>query len=189
LSFWLGVEEKKERKLLNSFNITLTRKMTSENATVFECPDRYKGWSPSVFLAGGITGCPDWQAEAKANIIAKCPGLVILNPRRSSFDVKNENMHDEQIEWEHASLHQAKAILFWFPKETLCPITLYELGTWSALSKYTGTKIFVGCDLGYTRRKDVETQLRLAIGPDFVVHSNLDRLLGAVQTWWSRTIE
>jgi hypothetical protein len=34
--------------------------------------------------------------------------------------------------------------MFWFPCETLCPITLYELGAWTVLAPQTGTKLFVG---------------------------------------------
>lgn len=28
-----------------------------------EAPQRYDGTGPAVFLAGGITGCPDWPDE------------------------------------------------------------------------------------------------------------------------------
>ncbi len=48
--------------------------------------------------------------------------------------------------WEHDHLRRAKAIMFWFPSETLCPITLYELGAWTILARQTGTKLFVGAD-------------------------------------------
>lgn len=36
-----------------------------------EAPTPYNGRGPSVFLAGGITGCPDWQAVARA-ALARC---------------------------------------------------------------------------------------------------------------------
>jgi hypothetical protein len=35
---------------------------------------------PAVFLAGGITGCPDWQAEL-VRMLADVP-VALLNPRR-----------------------------------------------------------------------------------------------------------
>ena len=38
-----------------------------------------------------------------------------------------------------------------FPAETLCPITLYELGTWTQRGLHSDTKIFVGCDPNYKR--------------------------------------
>ena len=78
-----------------------------------------------------------------------------------------------QIEWEHEALRASDTILFWFPKETLCPITLFELGVWSSKR---GVPIIVGTHPEYARRLDVVTQLRLA-RPDVVVHNNLDDVL------------
>lgn len=155
---------------------------------VFVCPVRYTGHVPAVFLAGGITGCPDWQGGMAKELVAKCPRLVVLNPRRDHFDVSDASAHDEQIQWEFDALRQASVVLFWFPRETLCPITLYELGAWSALHRQLGTKIVVGCHPDYARRRDVETQLRLAVGPDFVVHSSLGHVAEEVVQWWDAQV-
>jgi hypothetical protein len=49
-----------------------------------EAPNSYQpasGDGPSVFLAGGITGCPDWQRDARA-LLDAAP-VVVLNPRRA----------------------------------------------------------------------------------------------------------
>jgi hypothetical protein len=108
---------------------------------------------PTLFLAGGITGCPDWQAEAVETL--KSWDITLINPRRSNFDVTDKKMEEEQIRWEYFHLNKADAILFWFPKETVCPITLYELGRWIT----SGKPIFVGCDPEYTRKRDLEIQL------------------------------
>ena len=151
----------------------------------FECPDVYNGICASIFLAGGITGCPDWQASMKNYIATECPGLNVLNPRRASFDVKDQSAHKEQITWEFNALNQATAILFWFPCETVCPITLYELGVWAVKHNTKGAKIMVGCHRDYVRRTDVKTQLSLEISSDFVVHDSLEDLFGEVRTWWN----
>ncbi|MEO1378678.1 MAG: hypothetical protein AAFW70_31365, partial [Cyanobacteria bacterium J06635_10] len=45
-------------------------------------------------------------------------------------------------------------ILFWFPQESICPITLYELGSWSMTDK----PLFIGIHPNYPRRRDVEIQ-------------------------------
>jgi hypothetical protein len=82
-------------------------------------------------MAGGISNCADWQTQLRELIHQQCPSLVLLNPRREDFDATNPNMSEQQIEWEHRHLRQCSAVLFYFPPETLCPITLYELGTWS----------------------------------------------------------
>lgn len=150
-----------------------------------ECPEKFDIKRGVVFLAGGISNCPDWQTEMKDLIHEKCPGLVPLNPRRNNFDVNAKDVHDEQIKWEFDALRAAAVITFWFPKETLCPITLYELGSWAILHKTHGTDIIVGTHPEYARAADVKTQLSLATGTDFpVVHSIQDLTESLVQ-WWN----
>lgn len=109
----------------------------------------------SVFLAGGITNCPDWQAE----IVEKLDhtDLLLLNPRRAQFPIDDPNAAEEQIKWEYKYLHKADSILFWFPSETLCPIVLYELGYWNNSFK----KLFIGIHPDYKRKRDVEIQTKL----------------------------
>lgn len=110
----------------------------------------------TVFLAGGITNCPDWQQEMRS--LLHGTDLVLFNPRREHFPIGDPNAAQEQIMWEHNHLRTADAILFWFPRETLCPIVLYELGAWSMTDK----SIFVGVHPEYKRRQDVEIQTQLA---------------------------
>ena len=124
----------------------------------------------SVFLAGGITSCPDWQSDMVKKL--SDTNLTLLNPRRTTFDITDPVQSELQIAWEHAHLKKAMAILFWFPKETLCPITLYELGYWAADRH---KRLFVGTDPEYQRKIDVVTQLRLERPGIQVVHS-LDEL-------------
>jgi len=109
----------------------------------------------SIFLAGGITGCPDWQQEIRQHLADT--DLVLLNPRRKDFPIGDPGAARYQIEWEHNALRFADNILFWFPKETLCAIVLYELGAWSMMDK----RIFVGVHPEYQRRQDVEIQTGL----------------------------
>jgi len=88
-----------------------------------EALQTYDGNEASLFLAGGISGCPDWQKE----IIEKLKDLplVLFNPRRASFPIEDKDAARAQIEWEHIHLRKASAISFWFPCETLNPIVLY----------------------------------------------------------------
>src|SRR5262249_48527274 len=98
---------------------------------------------PAIFLAGGITGCPNWQQEI-VSLLGDLP-VVLLNPRRANFPIDDPAAASQQIEWEHRHLRKADAILFWFPCETLCPITLYELGGWSMYRDHRGPRpLFVG---------------------------------------------
>jgi hypothetical protein len=141
-----------------------------------ECPTEYEAFDRwSIFLAGGITGCPDWQADARAMLEESGLDLDILNPRRRVFQTSDQDLAVDQIIWEHQHLRKASAILFWFPKDTLCPIVLYELGAWSMTKK----PIFVGCEPGYQRTVDVVTQTQL-VQPVVMVVDNLSTLVQQV---------
>lgn len=149
-----------------------------------EMPDDTK----TVFLAGGISGCSDWQTTMVTMLTdaskqrfpaydseVGARGMILINPRRSNFDITNPAMSAEQIEWEHKHLQRAHITLFWFPHETLCPITLYELGVAAASNK----TIVVGCDPKYQRKFDVEKQLSL-IRKNVKVVDNLQELADTV---------
>lgn len=133
-----------------------------------QCPDTYQGHERSLFMAGGITGCGDWQTELAA--LLNDTGWVLLNPRRENFPANDPIIAEQQIRWEHDHLRAASAILFWFPSETLCPITLYELGAWSMTAK----PLFIGVHPDYARRIDVELQTRLARPEVRIVYSLAD---------------
>lgn len=128
-----------------------------------------------VFLAGGITGCPDWQQEMRS--LLQDTSLILLNPRREHFPIGDPNAAQEQIAWEHRQLRIADAILFWFPRETLCPIVLYEMGAWSMTKK----PIYIGIHPEYRRRRDVEIQTQL-VRPDVKIVYCLEDLASQVAT-------
>lgn len=124
----------------------------------------------TVFLAGGITGCPDWQREMEEML--SNTDLVTLNPRRDGeFNTLQPEWGVQQIEWEHWHLDRADYVLFWFPKEGQCMITLFELGKCLALGK----KVAIGCDPEYIREFDVRTQARL-MRPNIPIAKTLDEL-------------
>lgn len=144
---------------------------------VVESPTDYKPEfeeEVSVFLAGGITDCPDWQEYAISDL--DDTSLVLLNPRRADFPIGNPDAAQAQIKWEYDHLRKADGILFWFPQETLCPIVLFELGAWSMTDK----QIWVACHPLYPRRQDVEIQMSLA-RPDVHVLTNLMSLCDVVR--------
>lgn len=118
-----------------------------------------------VFLGGGITDCPDWQADV-IYLLWETPG-TILNPRRSG--AFTHDIADEQITWEYHALRTADTVFFWFPMETMCPITLLELGVFT---QRKDTRLIVGTHPDYARRFDVIKQLELA-RPEVVVQDNL----------------
>jgi hypothetical protein len=133
-----------------------------------------------LFLAGGITGCPDWQAEAAAWLLETCKHVVIANPRRAYYPEEGRaaEIGKQQIEWEHHHLLKSRQILFWFPEETDCPITLFELGR----HLDTPRRLFIGCHPNYLRRFDVEVQVKLE-REEQRVHTSFGSLLGEAISW------
>jgi Nucleoside 2-deoxyribosyltransferase like len=98
-----------------------------------EAPNLYTGAEPALFLAGGITGCPDWQTQALHLLRRAGVDWVILNPRRPDYPVADPAAAAEQTAWEYQHLQAARAILFWFPPSASAqPIALYELGACAA---------------------------------------------------------
>jgi hypothetical protein len=136
---------------------------------IIEAPATYGQTPVDLFLAGGISNCPDWQAEA-ISLLTGVSGTA-LNPRRS--DVFTDEIAGEQIAWEFEALHLTKAIIFWFPEETLCPITLFELGVFT---QRKDIPVFVGTHPGYLRKFDVVTQLGLA-RPEIHVVDSVEKLV------------
>lgn len=143
-----------------------------------ECPETYRdgGNRVTVFLAGGITGCPDWQLEMA--ILLNDTNLVLFNPRRAHFPIGDPNASETQITWEYEHLRRADRILFWFPKDNAagCPIALFELGYWLGQRK----PLAVGVEPGYTREEDVRVQTQLE-RPEINVVSTLQTLAAAVR--------
>jgi len=133
----------------------------------------------SLFLGGGITDCPDWQKELVDILRAKLDiDLTILNPRRANFPIDDPSASYDQIKWEFDHLRRADAITFWFPQETLCPITLYELGAWSMTDK----PLFVGHHPNYQRKADVFHQTRL-VRPGAVITQYIEHMADEIIDW------
>ena len=134
---------------------------------VITAPD--KNWPPQglerpwVFLSGGITDCPNWQADV-INKLKKVKKGVLFNPRREHFPIKDPNASKEQIAWEYNALMSCHVFTVWFNAgPSLQPIAQYELGRY--LARYQlgrVTRIVIGCEEGYQREQDVVTQVGLA---------------------------
>ena len=116
-----------------------------------------------LFLAGSITGAENWQKELAFKNHGFYGRLIdrynIFNPRRENYNGLDPKLEQEQITWEYHCIHYCERILFWFAKETLAPITLFELG--SALHTHDHSNISIGIDPEYKRKNDVIIQTRL----------------------------
>lgn len=130
------------------------------------CPQR-------IFLAGGISNCPIWQDEV-AKLIDTNKHDVI-NPRRKNDFESYGDIAAEQIAWEHYAFTVINACIFWFPSETLCPITLLEIG--KQLS-YIGQDnlvrpLIVGWHPEYKRAFDLQEQIKLEVQYNSNVRYNM----------------
>lgn len=137
----------------------------------------------SIFLAGGITGCADWQQIVTQRLMP-FERLAILNPRRKFLEETNLAA-EEQIRWEFQHLVVARCVCFWFPSETLCPIALFEYG------KYLGrgeVPLFVGCSPNYSRQFDIEIQTKLE-NPGMVVNTSLESMIDEIIKYLSFTMK
>ena len=134
--------------------------------------------SITVFLAGGITGCKDWQEDVidemfayqnNDSIYCGIP-ITLLNPRRKNFDVNDPNAEYEQISWEHRMLSKCDIVSFFFDNsESLQPITLYELGRWSMIKP-----TIISIVDGYKRKNDVLIQKQLDGESNIFVYDTYD---------------
>lgn len=119
---------------------------------------------PSVFLAGGITNCPEWQDEVIEKLLARNLKGTTLNPRRKNFPIHDPNAAEEQIKWEFNALNRASIFTMWFSDANSDqPICMYELGrhlTRYALAKEL-RRVAIGVEPGYRREQDVRIQTGL----------------------------
>ena len=143
------------------------------SVTVVTAPEKlpFSMWGIHIFLGGGITGCPNWQADAielfRAELGTVDKAIFLYNPRRPNFDVNDPDAADEQIRWEFRALNRS-IVMMWFCKETVQPICFYELGRHLALRP---KNVYIGAHPDYPRRRDVVLQSDLAGCPGLVVSS------------------
>lgn len=125
-----------------------------------------------VFLAGGITKCPNWQKEVIAELQRyDLPNLVVFNPRRENFPIGNPNASQEQIEWEFFWLERIDIFSMYFSSgDSVQPICMYELGRNLFKMNFYGraNQCVVSVEKGYKREQDVIIQSKLATSMDLV---------------------
>lgn len=140
----------------------------------------------SVFLAGGITNCFEWQDEV-IDILRKreyTDKLVIFNPRRKNFPIGDPTASHDQITWEFKQLEKMDIFSMYF-----CggisdqPICMYELGRnivrmQNRFPADWEERIIVSVEDNYKRKDDVFIQTDLATGKGkniFLLNSLADR--------------
>jgi len=145
---------------------------------VITAPEYYapKKTDITVFLAGGITNCDDWQDIVIGYLLGlpadQTENLVVYNPRRNEWP---SNSDDEeirrQIHWEADYIRCADIFSMYFTntKKSDQPICFYELG------KYAGYRDIISYQEGFTRALDVKYQLEVR-GIDDRINENFTPL-------------
>lgn len=126
----------------------------------------------TIFLAGTISGAWEWQKKLTEKILPYCN---VVNPRRKNFNIMNDAMNDEQVIWEDHFLEKCEIISFWFSRETLAPITLFEFGWYLCQSKFNMKQLIVGFDPDYPRFQDLKRQMKAKF-PTMEVAYSIDKL-------------
>lgn len=131
------------------------------------------------FLAGGISGCENWQDKVISilNSYTDTDNLVLANPRRKEFDITDPTASEKQIQWEFYMLEKADIFSMYFDNSnSVQPICFYELGR--NLCKIKNNAIFpsyenrivVSVREGFSRTNDVVIQTKLALSDDSIVN-------------------
>ena len=133
----------------------------------------------TVFLAGGITDCDNWQKRVIDYLKTQqhTEHLVVFNPRRDKFPINDPNAAEEQITWEFNNLEKADMFSMYFcDSKSDQPICLYELGRNLQLmqNKYDNwyNRIIISSEDAYKRKQDVIIQTKLATDNTVLVNSN-----------------
>ena len=131
----------------------------------------------SVFLAGSIDlgKAVDWQKSLCSSL--NDYDIVILNPRRKSWDASWEQSIDnplftEQVNWELDALEHATYIVMHLASGSKAPISLLELGLFA-----NSQKIIVSCAANFWRRGNVEVVCSRYNIPLFSSISEVEKIL------------
>lgn len=136
----------------------------------------------TVFLAGGITNCPDWQSKVIKDLNVDnsyLESLVIFNPRRENFPIWDKSAAYAQIEWEYQMLERCNIFSMYFSSgESDQPICMYELGRNILRMQMRfpadwQDRIVISVEDGYIRTQDVLVQTELATQNQIFVNTQI----------------
>lgn len=130
----------------------------------------------SVFLAGGITNCKEWQKDVIEEL--KFEDISFFNPRQEHFDVSDKNASYKQILWEFERLEKMDIFSMYYCNDNSDqPICMYELGRnivrmQNRFPSDWEKRIVISIEDGYRRKNDVLIQTALATQNRVFVEAN-----------------
>lgn len=139
---------------------------------IITAPSTDKPIYTSVFLAGGITNCKEWQKEVIKEL--EFDDISVFNPRQEHFDVTDKSASYKQIVWEFERLEQMEIFSMYFCNDNSDqPICMYELGRnivrmQNRFPNDWEKRIIISVEKGYKREADVLIQTQLCASKLFV---------------------
>ena len=132
----------------------------------------------TVFLAGGITNCENWQKEVIDYLMSlpeeKTDRLVIFNPRHDKWP-KNSDTEEirRQINWEADYIRSADIFTMYFTntEKSDQSICFYELGKYANRNN-NDISYIISYQEGFKRALDVEFQMEI-LSPIIKVNKNI----------------
>ncbi len=154
---------------------------------VITAPERYEPSDKdiTVFLAGGIVNCKNWQKQVIDTLYndqyyENDLGLFVLfNPRRDNFPIHDKSAAIQQIAWEFDMIEKCNIFSMYFSSgESDQPICMYELGRniLRMQMKYPADwqdRIIISIEDGYKRKQDVLIQTGLATKDKVFVNTQI----------------
>lgn len=149
---------------------------------VITAPEYYEPYDKdiSVFLAGGITNCHDWQSEVIKNLNVNNPSsLIVFNPRRKNFPIEDKSAAYTQIKWEYEMLERCDIFSMYFSSgDSDQPICMYELGRNILRMQMRHPadwqdRIVISVEYDYRRKQDVLIQTELATNGQVYVNTQI----------------
>ncbi len=139
---------------------------------IITAPDKSEAKFVSVFLAGGITNCENWQDKVMKELAFE--DVTVFNPRQVAFDITDKIATIKQITWEYDRLEKMDIFSMYFcGGESDQPICMYELGRnilrmQNRFPSDWEKRIVVSVESDYKRKEDVLVQLKLCAPKLFV---------------------
>ena len=128
---------------------------------IYKAPEKYPTDSKfTIFLGGSIEmdKAEKWQERITQTLSEF--DIRILNPRRDSFDISQEQSiknpyFKEQVTWELDGLERADLILMYLQPDTLSPISMMEIGIYINTLDWN-KQMIICCPDGFWRRGNIE---------------------------------
>ena len=122
-----------------------------------------------VFLAGPITGAPNWHEKAIEIFQDLAPDLFIASPKLPDFVGEGAVSYNDQVAWESHYLNEAGkkgVIMFWLAEEEKhscyyqhARTSRFELGEWMAKHQSENANLVVGIASDFPGRQYIKLRL------------------------------